>query len=83
MEALTRLRQTTSVIAYKSQFNALSNKIKGLSESHKLSCFLNGLIEEVILLVRMFASQNMTKTFSLAKIQEEFKFNSRKGSKIF
>ena len=68
MEALIRLRQTTSVIVYKSQFNALSNKIKGLSESHKLSCFLNGLKEEVILLVRMFASQNMNTTFSLAKI---------------
>lgn len=78
MEALTRLRQTTSVIAYKSQFNALSNRIKGLSESHKLSCFLNGLKEKARLLVRMFASQNMNITFSLAKILEEFIFNSRK-----
>lgn len=78
MEALTRLRQTTSVIAYKSQFNALSNGIKGLSVSHKLSFFLNGLKEEVRLLVRMFASQNMNTTFSLAKIFKEFIFNSRK-----
>ena len=33
-------------------------------------------------LVRIFASLNMNTTFSLAKIQEEFIFNSRKGSKI-
>ena len=83
MEALIRLRQTTSVIAYKSQFEALSNGIKRLSESHKLSCFLNRLKEEVRLLVRMFASHNLNTTFSLAKNQEEFIFNSRKGSKIF
>ena len=83
LEALTRFRQTTSVIAYRSQFDAFSNRIKGLSESHKHSSLLNGLKEEVRLLVRMFVSQNMNTTFSLAKIQEEFIFNSRKGSKIF
>ena len=29
MEALTRLRQTTSVVAYKGKFEALSNRLKG------------------------------------------------------
>ena len=42
MEALTRLKQTTTVVSYKGNFKILFNRIKGLSESHKLSCFLSG-----------------------------------------
>jgi len=37
MEALTRLKQTSIVIAYKGNFEILSNRIFGLSKSHKLS----------------------------------------------
>ena len=47
MESLTRLKQTTNVMVYKGQFEALSYRIKGLSDSHKLSCFLSGLKDEV------------------------------------
>ena len=36
MEALTRLRQTSSIASFNGQFEALSNRIKGLSEKHKL-----------------------------------------------
>ena len=34
MESLTRLKQTTNVVIYKGQFEALSNRIKGLSDSN-------------------------------------------------
>ena len=47
MESLIRLRQTTNVVVYKGKFEALSNRIKGLSDSHKLSCFLSDLKDEV------------------------------------
>ena len=47
METLTRLRQTFSAGVYKAQFEVLSNKIKGLSFAHKLSCFLSGLKDEI------------------------------------
>ena len=53
METLTRLRQTSSVAMYKAQFEVLSNRIKRLSSSHKLSCFLSGLKDEIRLPVRM------------------------------
>ena len=53
METLTRLRQTASVSLYKTQFEMLSNRIKGLSAAHKLSCFLSGLRDEIRLPVRM------------------------------
>ena len=42
METLTKLRHTTIVFAYKSQFE-ISYRIKNLPESHKINCFLNGL----------------------------------------
>ena len=72
MESLTRLRQTTNVVVYKGQFEALSNRIKGLSDSHKLSCFLSGLEDEVGLLVKMLHPKNLNEAFGLAKIQEKY-----------
>ena len=36
METLTRLRQTSSIASFNGQFEALSNRIKRLSEKHKL-----------------------------------------------
>ena len=42
METLTKLRHTTIVFAYKSQFE-ISYRIKNLPESHKINCFLSGL----------------------------------------
>ena len=58
MESLTRLRQATSVVVYKGQFETLSNRIRGLSDSHKLSCFLSGLKDEVRLPVKVLKSKN-------------------------
>lgn len=43
MEALTTLKQQTSVKDYKGKFETLSNRLGGLSESFKRSCFLSVL----------------------------------------
>lgn len=53
MKALTRLRQPSIVAMYKREFEVLSNRIKGLSPQHKLSCFLSGLKDEVRLPMRI------------------------------
>ena len=79
MEALTRLKQTSTVMAYKGNFEILSNRILGLSETHKLSCFLRGLRDEIRLPVRMLVPKTLNETFGLAKIQEEYLSHSRKG----
>lgn len=81
MESLTKLRQTSNVVAYKGRFEALSNKIKGLSDSHKLSCFLSGLKDEVRLPVKMLHPKNLNEAFGLAKIQEEYLNSSRKSQR--
>ncbi|KAF5468520.1 hypothetical protein F2P56_012664 [Juglans regia] len=72
MEALTKLKQTTSVAVYKSQFEALTNRLIGLSKKHLLSCFVSGLKDEIRLPVKMFNPVNLGAAFGLAKIQEEY-----------
>ena len=83
MEALTKLKQTTTVAVYKSQFEMLSNRIRNLSESHKLSCFLSGLRDEVRLAVRMQNPRTLSTAFRLAKIQEEYLSTCKKVYRPF
>ena len=82
MESFTRLRQTINVVVYKGQFEALSNRIKGwLSDSHKLSCFLSGLKDEVRLPVKMLHPKNLNEAFGLAKIQKEYLNSNRRSQR--
>ncbi|XP_075660010.1 uncharacterized protein LOC142629848 [Castanea sativa] len=62
MEPLTRLRQTSIVAMYKGEFKVLSNRIKGLSPTHKLSCFLSGLKDKLT---------EIEDGVTTAKVQEE------------
>jgi hypothetical protein len=43
METLVKLKQTGSIEEYKSQFELLANRVVGLLDNLKLSCFLGGL----------------------------------------
>nr|XP_034919250.1 uncharacterized protein LOC118052388 [Populus alba] len=71
MEALISIKQTTTVELYKTQFEMLSNRVRGLSDSHRLSCFLGGLKEEIRMGVRMLNPQNLVAAYGLARMQEE------------
>ena len=51
----------------------------GLSKSHKFSCFLSGLKEDIRLPVRMLVPKSLNEAFGLAKIQEQYLISSRKG----
>lgn len=81
MEAITRLRQTSTVSVYKSQFEVLSNRLRGLSESYKLSCFLSGLKDEIRLPIRILHPNSLSSAFGLAKIQEEYVTSLRGNSR--
>ena len=81
MEVLIRLRQTTTVVVYKVEFEAVSNRIKGLSPLHKLSCFLSGLKDEIHLPMRMLNPQSLNAAFGLAKIQEEYVMSCKRSVK--
>ncbi|XP_042973080.1 uncharacterized protein LOC122304883 [Carya illinoinensis] len=78
MEGLTRLKQTTTVSAYKAEFESLSNRLRGLSAPYKLSVFLSGLKDEIHLPVKMLNPINLGAAFGLAKVQEEYLLTSKK-----
>lgn len=56
------------MVGYKGNFEILSNRIVGLFESHKMSCFLSGLRDENRLLVRTLIPKFLNEAFGLAKI---------------
>ncbi|XP_042958052.1 uncharacterized protein LOC122293563 [Carya illinoinensis] len=78
MEVLAKLKQTTSVTMYKSQFDNLANRLQGLSERHLLSYFVSGLKDEIRLGVKMLSPVNLGAAYGLAKIQEEYLFAIKK-----
>lgn len=71
LESFTKLRQNETVEEYKAKFGTLSTRLRGLYDSYKLRCFLNGLRDEIRLPIRMFSPNNFTFAYILAKIQEE------------
>ncbi|KAF5468680.1 hypothetical protein F2P56_012817 [Juglans regia] len=79
MKALTRLKQVHSVTAYKTEFELLSNRIKGIFERNKLSCFLSGLKDEIRLPIRMLNPSSLNDAFGLAKIQEQYVWSAKKS----
>jgi hypothetical protein len=83
METLTKLKQVGLLEDYKTQFENLAIKVHGLPETHKLSCFLGGLKDEIRLPVRMFNPKSLVDAYSLARIQEEYVLNSRRNARSF
>lgn len=79
MEALTRLKQISYVVVYKAQFEVWTNRLKGLSEKYKLSYFLSGLRDQIRFHVRMLSPINLSVTFGLTKIQEEYILSFKKA----
>lgn len=65
-EALTKLRQVGIVEDYKSRFETLSNRLSGLSDTYKLSCFMSGLRDEIRLTIRMFNPSNLSIAYYLS-----------------
>jgi hypothetical protein len=77
MEALSKLKQITTVGDYKERFEALSNRVRGVDDHNWVSCFLGGLKDVIRLLVRMFKPQTLLAAYGLAKVQEEHVLTGR------
>lgn len=69
--AFTKLRQTTTVEDYQSQFEVLSNKISGLTEEFRINTSLSGLQDYFRIIVTMFKPTALSAAFGLARLQEE------------
>ncbi|KAL5758694.1 hypothetical protein ACOSP7_021305 [Xanthoceras sorbifolium] len=52
-EALTRLKQTSTVVAYQEAFKKLSHRVDGLSEEFLVGCFVASLKDEICLDIKV------------------------------
>lgn len=73
MEALTRFQFTRHNLSH-----FLTNRLRGIFEGHKLSCFLSDLKDEIRLPIHMLNPLNISAASGLAKIEEEYLASSRK-----
>jgi hypothetical protein len=71
-----KLRQTTTMTEYTTQFESLSNHLCGISDKNHLSCFLSGLKDEIRLPLWMLNPVTLAAAFDLAKLQEEYILNT-------
>ena len=46
-EALTQLKQTSTVVVYHEAFERLSHRVDGLHETFLIGCFISGLQDEI------------------------------------
>jgi hypothetical protein len=76
MEALMRLWHSSTVAENTSQFESLWNRLWGISEKNRLSCFLSGLKDEIRLPDWMLNPSTLAAAFGLAKMQEEYILSS-------
>ena len=70
-EALSRLKQTTTVSAYQEVFEGLSHKVDHLPENFLVGNFIAGLKDEVRLDVRVKQPKTLSEAISVAHLIEE------------
>lgn len=70
LEALTRLRQTTSVAAYQEVFERHSHRADGLPEHFLVRCFIVGLRDDICLNVKIKNPHTLTETIDVAWLVE-------------
>lgn len=68
---LFKLTQSSSVTAYLTEFEALANRLEGLSEADLLSCFISGLKIEVRREVLAQQPKTIAQATGLARLQED------------
>ncbi|KAK9214598.1 hypothetical protein WN944_006591 [Citrus x changshan-huyou] len=70
-EALSRLKQTTTVAAYQEAFEKLSHQVDGLPETFVIGCFIAGLQDEIGLDVKIKQPCTLADAIGVARLIEE------------
>ena len=70
-EALTRLKQTSTVVVYQEAFERLSHRVDGLPETFLVGCFIAGLKDEIRLDVKIKQPKTLAETIGVARLVEE------------
>ncbi|XP_052299962.1 uncharacterized protein LOC127903656 [Citrus sinensis] len=78
-EALSRLKQTTTVAAYQEAFEKLSYQIDGLPQHFLVGCFVAGLRDDVRLDVKIKQPRTLVDAIGVARLVEEQNLLQRKA----
>ncbi|XP_034684112.1 uncharacterized protein LOC117913267 [Vitis riparia] len=70
-EALSRLKQTTTVAAYQEAFEGLSHQVDGLPEPFLIGCFIAGLRDDIRLDVKIKQPRTLASAIGVARLIEE------------
>ncbi|KAL5848937.1 hypothetical protein ACOSQ4_006950 [Xanthoceras sorbifolium] len=70
-EALTRLKQTTTVSAYEEEFEKLSHRVNELPENFLVGSFIAGLKNDIRLDVKIKQPRSLTDAIGVARFIEE------------
>ena len=82
-EALTRLKQTSTVEAYHEAFEQLSHRINGIADNFLIGCFIAGLKDEICLDVKIKCPRTLTDAISVTRLIEERNNLQKKTSNSF
>ncbi|KAL5752650.1 hypothetical protein ACOSQ2_023157 [Xanthoceras sorbifolium] len=82
-EALTRLKQTSTVSADQETFKELSHRVDGLLENFLVGCFIAGLRDEIRLDVKIKQPRSLADAIGVARLIEERNGLLQKGSSNF
>ncbi|XP_068661892.1 protein NRT1/ PTR FAMILY 4.5-like [Aristolochia californica] len=69
-EALNRLKETTSVVAYQEVFKRLSHQVDGLPERFLIGCFIAGLRDDIRIDVKIKQPRTLVDTIGVARLIE-------------
>jgi hypothetical protein len=71
LEALTRLKQTTTIAAYQEAFERLSHRVDNLLEKFLIGCFIVGLRDDIRIDVKIKQPVTLADTIGVARLIEE------------
>ncbi|GKE06860.1 gypsy/ty3 retroelement polyprotein [Tanacetum coccineum] len=72
MEEIKNLRQAGTIPDYQDKFEALVSRVE-LTKSQAISCFVAGLQQDIVLMVKMFKPKSLYDAYQLARMQETVK----------
>ncbi|KAK9225705.1 hypothetical protein WN943_010749 [Citrus x changshan-huyou] len=78
-EALSHLKQTTTVVAYQEAFEKLSHQINGLPQHFLIGCFIAGLRDDIRLDVKIKQPRILADAIRVARHVEERNLLQRKA----
>ncbi|XP_073300538.1 uncharacterized protein [Primulina huaijiensis] len=81
-ETLAKLTQTSTVAEYRQRFDALANRISGVSASFLTSCFISGLRSDLRHEVKAFRPTSLTQAIGLARLQEAKLLDRRSNNRV-